>query len=381
MQIGIDGGCWSNRRGYGRFLRQLLPELLAVPADHRYTIFLDREPEEHFWFEGPLSAVVTGTAQGVKDAATSAGRRSVADVLRMSLRVAREPLDLFFFPSVYSYFPLLNRTPVVVGVHDTMADRNPQFAFSSKIHRLYWDLKVRFALQQADTVLTVSDHSRRSIHGHFGFPKGRIRVVQEAAAPCFHPICNPHRPRNYILHVGGISPNKNLETLVKAFARMSASLPGWELLLAGDFKTDGFKSCYEEIRAAIRLHRVEKSVRFLGFVSDEELCVLYSCAGLFVMPSLDEGFGLPAIEAMACGTPVVVSRGTAVEEVVGDAGILVDPTDEIALAQEMGRVLTNANLAESLRERSLRRAAEFSWRRAAEELVGVFEETYRGGRR
>src|SRR5260370_18256868 len=179
MRIGIDGGCWSNRRGYGRFLHELLEALLKLDAGHRYTIFLDRASLRSFSLGGLIEPVLVPTAEGVAEAATAAGRRSIADLLRMSWAVARRPLDLFFFPSVYSYFPLLRPVPMILGMHDTIADRNPQFTFASRRQALFWKCKARLALTQARTIVTVSKYSSQSIQQWFGGPENRIRVLYE----------------------------------------------------------------------------------------------------------------------------------------------------------------------------------------------------------
>jgi glycosyltransferase involved in cell wall biosynthesis len=373
MHIGIDGACWANRRGYGRFLRELLEALAAVDRENRYTIFFDSGSFQDFHLAERFRPVVVETSAAVGEAASVSGHRSLSDLLRMSRAVRRERLDLFFFPSVYSYFPLLSRVPMVLGVHDTIAESNPRFAFSSKRHEMFWRWKVRLALAQARTVLTVSEYSRRSIVAGLKVAASRIRVLTEAASARFSKSARAGERGEYILYAGGISPNKNLPTLVRAYARLRPG--GVKLVLAGDYQSDGFKSCYGELCALTAELGVAGDVVFPGFVSDQELCDLYSGASVFVMPSFDEGFGLPAVEAMACGAPVIVAKGHALEEVVGTAGLLVDPNDEAGLAGAIGSVLADPALRAELSDRSLRRAAEFSWPKAARQLLSVFEET------
>jgi len=167
MHIGIDGGCWNNRRGYGRFLRELLEAVARCPAGNEYTVFLDSFAYQDFHLKEPFRPVLVQTSQAVSEAASVEGRRSLSDLFRMSRASAREPMDLFFFPSVYSYFPLLRRVPTLLGVHDTIADRNPRFAFVSRRHELFWRLKVRLALFQADVVLTVSEYSKSCLRECF----------------------------------------------------------------------------------------------------------------------------------------------------------------------------------------------------------------------
>src|SRR6266849_4450750 len=182
MHVGIDGGCWSNRRGYGRFLRELLNAVAKNNIQHDFTVFLDSAGYADFSLGGRFRPLLVQTSESVAEAATAEGRRSVRDLLRMSIAVARESLDVFFFPSVYSYFPMLSRVPMVLGIHDTIADRNPQFAFGSARQRIFWNWKVKLAIAQADTVLTVSKYSAKCITDWFEVHPDRIRILHEAAS-------------------------------------------------------------------------------------------------------------------------------------------------------------------------------------------------------
>lgn len=374
VRVGIDGGCWSNQRGYGRFIREVMKALGEVGSSHRYTVYLDSSSYPLFDLKAPFEARRVATSQGVAQSATADSHRSLRDLLRMSLAVT-EPLDLFFFPSVYSFFPLLRRMPVIVGIHDTIADRNPQFSFSSQKQRWLWRAKVRLALAQADTILTVSQYSKRSIAEWFHVPAGRIAVVQEAASPQFHVRDFEPPPRPFALYAGGISPNKNLGLLIRAFSRSDARSRGAQLVLAGDYTSDRFKGNYAELKALVAELDVGRQVVFTGFVPDEELCRLYNTCTVFVMPSLDEGFGLPAIEAMSCGRPVIVSSGNALEELVGDAGLTVNPHNVEELAAAIDRIFSCEDLRRSLAGRAIQRASEFSWQTAARQLLELFQQT------
>lgn len=362
VEIGIDGGNWSNRRGYGRFLRELLPELVRLRPQWRFTVFLDQEQDDVIAAPN-LRWIAAGAGRSVSAGATADSARAVTDLARMSWAVARAKLDAFWFPTVYSYFPILGRMPVAVGIHDTMADRFPQWAFSGKKQKLFWDWKVRLALAQAATIVTVSEYSRRSIATHFSLDAARIAVLSEGAAPVFQPVEPKEEP--FVLAVGGISPNKNLGVLIRALPK----LPELRLVLVGDYKNDGFRGCYEELRAEAAATGVAGRVEFAGYVPDAGLAELYNRCLVFAMPSLEEGFGLPLVEAMACGCACVVAGGHALEEVGGDA-VRVAGED---WAEAIGAVAGDADLRAELRRRALRRANEFSWERGARELVAVLE--------
>lgn len=370
MRIGIDGTCWAHQRGYGRFLRELLRALGAIDSSHRYIVYLDAASHAAFDLAGPFEARLIGTSADVTKAAVADGRRSVKDLFAMSQAI-KEPLDVFFFPSVFSYCPLLRRVPVVLGIHDTIADRNPQLAFASRINALLWRAKVRAALFQADTIVTVSEYSKHCIAEWFRVSPSRIAVIQESSSAAFFPreYAPPARP--FALYAGGISPNKNLPRLVAAFSRTQARELGAQLVLVGDYKSDGFKGSYAEVQAAIAKLHLQEDVVMTGFVSDEDLNRYYNTCTLFVMPSLDEGFGLPAIEAMTCGKPVIVSTGNSLEEVVGDSGVLVDALSEGELTAAIDRVFRDPELQQSLGQRALRRAKEYSWDRAAGQLLEI----------
>lgn len=374
MHIGIDGGCWNNRRGYGRFLRELLTALARNDRRNDYTLFLDCEGSQTF--EGSDTFRVRGveTQQGVNLAATANARRSTADVLRMSKAVAREKLDLFFFPSVFSYFPLLRRIPMIVGIHDTIAERNARLTFDSRRQELFWRMKVRLALLQASAILTVSEYSKRCVQQWLHVRADRIWVLYEAASPCFVPDGEAVNKEKYILYVGGISPTKNLPLLIRAFAH-SMARRSHKLVLVGDYIKDGFKSCYAELSALIETLGLRDDVTFTGFVPDDELGRLYRGATVLVMPSLDEGFGLPAMEAMACGTPTIVSAGNAMEEIVADAGCCIKGSDARSWAEQIDRIVKDPPLACELRKRGLQRARQFSWDRTACGLLDIFEDT------
>lgn len=406
--LGIDASCWVNRRGYGRFARELLNAMLACDERNTYWFFLDQDTGQGL-DDLPRGArpVVVSTSRAATEAASADGRRAVRDLWAMgaAVRAHRPRLDAFFFPSVYTYFPVnlpLTRrlTPVVVGIHDATPERYPQLVFDGRLPRLMWALKARLALREAAAVVTVSDSSRRAIAEVYQYPRERIHVAHDAASAIFRPFNGDFgastRPLDmaellaaysippgtrYILYVGGISPHKNLGGLLTAFAMSLAKQgPGKEeikLVLVGDYQRDVFLSSYQAVKQQILDSGLDGKVLFAGFVSDANLVRLYQGAEALVMPSFDEGFGLPAVEAMACGVPVIASRAGALPEVVGDAGLLFDPHQPAELAERLAQVLSQEPLRREMRRRGLARAAEFSWERSARNVVEVLEQVLR----
>lgn len=367
-EIGIDGGSWSNRRGYGRFLRELLPEVVALRPDWRFTVFLD-QPQSDTIDAPNLKWLAARTTKPVAEAASADGYRSPVDLLRMGQAVHRVKLDLLFFPTVFSYFPVARRIPMIVGIHDTMADRFPQWAFDGKKNELLWRAKVKMALAQATRIMTVSEYSKRTIADLFQTRPEEIAVVPEAAASVFRPLGLEREP--FLLAVGGISPNKNLDLLIRILPALRKVRPELRLVLVGDYTKDAFRSCYQGLRALVDATQTAAAVDFAGFVPDAELVKLYNRCEAFVMPSLEEGFGLPLVEAMACGCACVVARGHSLQEVGGDAVITADPRNDAAWVD----ALTNEARYPALRARAVERAQHFTWRRGAEALVQLFEET------
>jgi glycosyltransferase involved in cell wall biosynthesis len=391
MRIGIDACCWSNRRGFGRFTRELVTHMVAEFPGHEFILTTDRQTAEGYQFPDRARLEVVDTRVQPTQAAAADSARSPADLWKMSRAVTRQSLDVFFFPAVYSFYPLLRRIPTAVTLHDAIAESHPELIFPSLKSRLFWNLKVRLALHQADRVLTVSESARSQIAAVFHYPASAIHVITEGPKPLFRVRSDLETTRvvldqydipngvPLILYVGGISPHKNLQGLLWALARVRRrSQTPWHLVLVGDHTNDSFYGCYGELVALCRQLEMGQQVTFTGFVPDEELMILYNAATMLVLPSLNEGFGLPVVEAMACGLPVAASRRGSLPEILGSAGVLFDPENDEEMASMLVRLLEDAGLRERLRGEGLRRAESFSWKAAAAEAVHLFEDMVHG---
>jgi glycosyltransferase involved in cell wall biosynthesis len=385
VRIAIDACCWSNRRGFGRFTRELVTRMVADHPDHEYTLVLDRATAEQSRLPPSARLEVVATREQPTRAASADGARSPLDLLRMARAAARVPADLFFFPAVYSYYPMLRRVPTVVTFHDAIAETHPRLIFRNRRARFFWQAKSWLANRQADRILTVSSDARKRIAAALRRPEASIAVVTEGPGAAFRPLHDRVTARHVledyelpadqplILYVGGISPHKNLDGLLQAFAQL-AYLPA-HLAIVGDHSDDSFLGCYPElVRLRARL-TLQSRVTFTGFVPDAHLAVLYNAATMLVLPSLDEGFGLPAVEAMACGLPIAASRSGSLSEVVGPAGVLFDPRDREAMAAALRGLLEDADLRARLSAEGLRRAGLFTWEAAARDALRLFEET------
>ena len=386
MRIGVDATCWGNKRGYGRFTRELLEALVRIDKRNEYIFFVDNETAEENDLPDSVKVIVAQTSVSPTTAAAAGGSRSFGDIWSMSRSVMNYPIDIFFFPTMYTYFPILNRVKIVVTLHDLIADNYPELTFPDARSKFFWGLKQRVAIWQSSIVATVSEYSKSQILARFNLPNARLRVIPEAAQPVFQ-VTGPGADRDavlsrhglsaddeFLLYVGGISPHKNLAKLVEAFHEIRNSSPSVKLILVGDYKDDPFYLAYPALRSQIDGLKLNGSVTFTGFVPDEDLVHLYNAAATLVFPSMDEGFGLPAVEAMSCGTPVAASNCGSLPEVLGDAGIFFDPMNARDIAGVVSELLSDKDKRQQLRDRGLARSSLFRWDSAAAEALAIFNE-------
>lgn len=388
LRIGIDGTCLGSGRGYGRFLRELLPPLIAEGA-HDYLLFVDAltastAPLPDEIADMPVCQLRTRESQAA--AASARGNRSVGDLLRMGRGVAAEALDVFYFPSVYSYFPIPSRVRVAVAIHDTIPERHGAMVFPNWRTRWLWNLKSRLARWQATTIVTVSEYARERISEEMGIPVERIFVTPEGPSPAFSVPADraplerwlakhdlpPDAP--YLLYVGGFNPHKNLIGLVRALARTSPP-EGFRLILVGDYQGDVFHGNVEAIREEITLAGLADRVLWAGFVPDDDLRDLYAGAQALVLPSLEEGFGLPAVEAAACGTPCLATVESPLPDVLRGGGLFFDPTLDGALEACLKTLWADPERRKELGRIALERANALSWDVTARETRRALEAT------
>ena len=287
--------------------------------------------------------------------------------------VARRGIDLYHSPNFI--LPLALRAPSIVTIHDlTYLDAGLHKWTSHH----YLRTLVALTLRKANAIVAVSEHTKQQVEQHYPEARGRVHVIyqgyrQDIQRPCPGEITKflqsdlDHYP--YILYVGTIEPRKNLPRLIAAFEQaVRAARLDHHLYLVGGW---GWKSA--EAREALRASPMADRIHSVGYVANERLPLYYAGADLFVYPSLEEGFGLPPLEAMVCGTPVITSNCSSLPEVVGDAAITVNPFDVNALADAIGSVLGDAPLQERLRAAGLARSRRFSWAKAAEEHLRLYE--------
>ena len=289
----------------------------------------------------------------------------------------RYSLPLVHDPTGVSPFLLgrwAGRYKRIVTLHDAIAFRYPEgyTRLNNFLHRHY----VPATLKHVDAVITVSEAARDDLVRFLGCPDDRVHVVPWATSAAFRVLPAEAAARvvrryglqpPFVLHVGALQARKNLPTLLRAFAHLRQEAPDVTLAIAGRPTWH-----FAEIPQTVEALGLGGAVHFLGYVADADLPALYNAASVFSFPSLYEGFGLPVLEAMACGTPVVCSDASALPESAGGAALLVDPYDHRALADALGQVLSDQALADELRRRGLARAARFSWDRTAELTLAIY---------
>jgi glycosyltransferase involved in cell wall biosynthesis len=380
MRIGIDATCWQNRRGYGRHARALLSALVEQFPEHKYIFFLDSAIGVESIPPSVERRILESSAPTAV-AAGASGRRSISDMWRVSRAISSEPLDVVLFPTIYSFVPTATRARKLIFIHDVIAEKFPELTSPNKTARLLWQLKVAVGRLQADTLITVSDYSREAISKHFGIRRDRIHVVGEASDPVFRVLTGSKRAdvlgqfglstdRQIIVYVGGFSPHKDVPSLVESFYKIHDRFPAAILILAGELESEIFHSHIDEIRRQVSEFRMESRVIFTGRIPDENLVQLLNHSDVLVLPSLMEGFGLPAIEAAACGCPVIATKQSPLPQLLGRGGLYIQPrTGE--LQDALVRVLTSPALRQEMREAALTAARRLTWSAAAAQLMSV----------
>lgn len=373
MRIGIDARCVSYpKTGDRTYTLGLLSGLVevnaALGAPHEFILYFDRPPPDDLPCRRGGRLLPAWHTRVLR---TRVGRLWT---LRALPRAARE--DALDVLHVQYNAPRLRRPAIVTTVHDVSFRLFPEW-FSLK-DRLLLDWGLRGTLRVARAVLAVSECTARDLQRIYGVPPERIAVTPNAAPVGFARADEPEVrqvlgelqvPEPYALFVGVLQPRKNVIGIVRAFlrARREHSLPH-NLVIAGKV---GWKA--EEILETVRAAELTGAVRYLGYVEDRHLPALYTGAQMLVFPTFYEGFGIPVLEAFACGTAVIGGTEGAVPEVAGDAALLVDPYDEQALAAAIARLALDTELRATLIERGRARLGDFSWRRTAELTLQAYQ--------
>jgi len=360
--------------GIGTYVRNLVRELARQDDDAQYVLLCHAKD----------AGFVEGLGPRFTPLIERAGNYSVREQLSVPLALARARVDLFHAPH-YVVSPLI-RVPYVVTIHDCIHLRFPQY-LPNRAALHYARTMMTLAARRAQRVLTVSQASKEDILHYLGVPAEKVEVIYNAlderlAAPPTDADMQRVRERfqltsPFVLYTGNIKPHKNLDRLIEAYSILRRR--GFEhtkLLIIGDEV-----SKYPMLRRLVHRFQLHHHVRFLGFVPDATLASLYRLASAFVFPSLYEGFGLPPLEAMSAGAPVITSNVSSLPEVVGDAALLIDPMDAGAIADAMARVLGDESLRHELVRRGHERVKAFSWERSVAQVRDEYRKLARSTKR
>jgi glycosyltransferase involved in cell wall biosynthesis len=364
MRIAIDARKLRDF-GIGTYLRNILIELSRLDRSTEYVVLCRPDDVESGEVLGANFRMVPETAPPY----------SIAEQFRIPLALAREGVRLVHEP--HYVLPPLVRCRSVVTIHDCIHLMFPEY-LPNKLAHVYAKGSMWTASRKADRILTVSEASKRDILRFFKVRPEKVVVVYNAIDERF--LAPPDETRMdlvrqryqldhpFVLYVGNIKPHKNIERLIAAFGRARSQChDDLKLIIIGDEI-----SKYPALRQSVHKHKLDKHVRFLGFQPMETLAAFYRLARAFVFPSLYEGFGLPPLEAMACGAPVVTSNVSSLPEVAGGAALLVDPYNEEAIADGMVRAVTDESLRAELIQKGIDRARSFSWPQSVKKIHEIY---------
>jgi glycosyltransferase involved in cell wall biosynthesis len=373
MNITVDiSPAVHHHAGLGRYAQELLAALLEQDHVNRYCAFY-YAPRGAERPDPPLDRVPAQTL------------RLSAKPWRMSVLLAYftgATLDRWLpssdlFHATDHLLPPLRHSCSVFTIHDLIFRFYPEYHLP--LNRWYLSLMLPRFMRRADAIIAVSENTRRDVARWMRIPPDKVKVIYEGVNPAFRPIADPMRlaqvraryklPARFMLYLGTIEPRKNLVMLLEAYRALVAREQATpDLVIAG---RKGW--LYQPVFDRVRELGLEARVHFTDWVAADDAPALLSAADVFVFPSLYEGFGLPPLEAMACGAPVICSNVSSLPEVLGEGGLLVEPRDASAWTEAMARVLGDARLCAELRARGLQQAQKFSWERTARETLAVYE--------
>lgn len=388
MRIGIDARplqTGHRTRGIGYYTYNLIKNIAKIDSENKYVLFTlknanpiridvenDKFQKEEYQVYRPL-----------KPNRLSSHLYWFWDWLFLSRAISRSKVDLFHATATDS-IPISHTSKVVATVFDLIPSIFPDLCFSFKT----WDMRYGYyrqlnAAKKADMIITISESSKKDIVEILNIPEEKIRITYLAVDERFRPIKDNNiietvRAKygissKFILYVGSLEYRKNLGRLIKAFEQLCKNYKEKYTLAITGTSSMKFSSEIERLIGSLKLNN---KVLLTGFVADQDLPALYNAAEIFVFPSLYEGFGLPPLEAMACGTPVITSNVSSLPEIVSNAAILIDPYNITELVEAMYKVITNRDLCQSMIEKGLKWAKLFSWEETARKTLKVYEEVY-----
>ena len=377
LKIGIDGrGILKTIDGITRYSLNLIRSLSEIDTTNKYFIF------KNSWRKRKIV-----DARNFQEIEVDFPHLSMKSLFHFPFLIKHFNLDIFHSP--FFIAPLWNVNNLIITVHDLMALTFPNF-FGGRSYikekGAYWYHRtfVPLSIKKAKRIIAVSQNTKMDLINHLHIDPKKISVIYEAVDEQFkknHTVIELEKfkrdkglPANYLLYAGTMKPYKNIQLIISALKilKQKGELK-YKLLIAGR-KDRFFPTVYKEVKD----RNLVDDVDFLDYVSDDELPLIIKCADIFIFPSLYEGFGLPALEAMSLGVPTIVSNTSSLPEVVGDGAMIVDPHDPQDLSQAVVSLLKDGDLRKKLSQKGIERSKAFSWRKTAKETLNIYLDVYNG---
>lgn len=369
MKIGIDARAakWYRGTGIGTYTHQLINSLNKVDFINEYLLFTAENYNSQIDFKDNffLSPIKESNSSNFWDEV------NIPNILN------GKDMDIYHVPQNGVGLPIKKKCPFIITLHDTIPIHMPETVGDRYLE--IFTTKMKSIVDNSDGIITVSEFSKEDISKDFNYPKEKIFVTYLASENIYKPIDKViansilkkqySLPSNYILYVGGFSPRKNILGLIKAYSKLPKNIrESHKLVIAGNKgkSYELYKKCAEE-------YNVDNHVIFPGFISMEYMPYLYNSASLFVYPSFYEGFGLPPIEAMACGVPVIASNVTSIPEIVGDAAVLFNPNDIDELSSNLHEILMDENIKQELIHKGFIKNNSLSWEKTALDTLKAYK--------
>lgn len=373
MKIGIDARMYSSRfTGIGRYNHELIKNLLKIDKKNQYVIFLNQNEFPKFKIKNP---------QQVKKVMANCQHYSLSEQTKLLKILNKENLDLMHFTHFNA--PIFYRRPFVMTIHDLTLSYFPGKKMTSVLHRLAYQLTIRTNTHKAKHIIAVSKNTKKDLTKLLKINPEKITVTYEGTDPKFQVIDCRNKLQfistveekyglnnPFLLYTGVWRDHKNVVGLIKAYAKL---LNGKKF--EGDLVITGRKDgTYNEVIEAVKNLQIENKVKFVGLVPEEDLIALYNLASIYVFPSFYEGFGLPPLEAMACGTPVCASNTSCIPEICGkENAVFFDPYDIENMTEKIGKLYNDNQLQKKLIQNGFKRIQDFSWEKMARETLGVYK--------
>lgn len=370
MKIGIDSRAanWYRGTGIGTYTYQIINSLNKIDSINEYLLFMPKDNNSDIKFSNNYK--IRNISQDMNG--NFWNEINIPNILK------NKEIDIYHVPQNGVGLPKEKVCPFIITLHDIIPYKMPETVGDTYL-KIFQNEMLEI-ISKCDGIITVSNYSKQDINSAFNFPQDKIFVTHLAHEDIYKLLdkeqCKNFIKKNYsiedefILYVGGFSPRKNIVGLIQAFSKLNNTFRKSNLKLVIAGKQGKSYSLYKE--TAENLHVADKVI-FPGFIPLKHMPIFYNACTLFVYPSLYEGFGLPPVEAMACGAPVIASNITSIPEVVEDAGILINPYDVDELCIAMNSVIEDKNLRDDLIKKSLNRSLNFSWLKTAEKTISAYK--------